>query len=123
MGPSRERIAGLACAAGILVGMLLGSTPSMAQSQASSEDRAACTPDVFRLCSSEIPNVERIVACLQKDKARLSEKCRAVFNRPSTAVASQSATRSLRPSTAGGWCKFDQNAQGGVEQMWTSWCK
>jgi hypothetical protein len=27
------------------------------------EQRAACTPDVFRLCSSAIPNVDRIVVC------------------------------------------------------------
>jgi hypothetical protein len=42
-----------------------------------SEQRAACTPDVFRLCSSEIPNVDHIIACLKKEKPRLSEGCRA----------------------------------------------
>jgi len=44
------------------------------------EERAACTPDVFRLCSSEIPNVDRIVACMKREKPRLSPACRAVFN-------------------------------------------
>jgi hypothetical protein len=44
------------------------------------EERAACTPDVFRLCSSEIPNVDRIVACMKRQKANLSSACRAVFH-------------------------------------------
>jgi hypothetical protein len=39
----------------------------------------ACTPDVWRLCSVEIPDVNRIVACLQRNAPSLSEGCRAVF--------------------------------------------
>ena len=39
----------------------------------------ACTPDVFRRCWSEIPNVSQIVACLVREKPHLSEACRAVF--------------------------------------------
>jgi len=46
----------------------------------SAEERAACTPDVFRLCSSEIPNVDRIVACMKRETPRLSPGCRAVFH-------------------------------------------
>ena len=34
---------------------------SSAGRAATAEERQACTPDVFRLCSSEIPNVDRIV--------------------------------------------------------------
>jgi hypothetical protein len=34
---------------------------------------------VFRLCSSEIPNVDHIVACLTVKKANLSPACKAVF--------------------------------------------
>jgi hypothetical protein len=123
MTTSRGKIAGLACAAGVLFFGLMHGTESLAQSEASADDRAACTPDVFRLCSSEIPNVERIVACLQKDKARLSEKCRAVFNRQSTNVASRTPTRSLRAPAGGGWCDFGKTEQTGVQQMWATWCK
>jgi hypothetical protein len=43
------------------------------------EQRRACTPDVYRLCASEIPNVRAITACLRRQKASLSEGCRAVF--------------------------------------------
>jgi hypothetical protein len=43
------------------------------------EDQAACTPDVFRLCSSEIPSEERIVACLNAKIRKLSPECRQVM--------------------------------------------
>lgn len=44
------------------------------------EERAACTSDVFRLCSSEIPDVDRIAACLKANTSGLSEACRAVMS-------------------------------------------
>jgi hypothetical protein len=40
------------------------------------EQRRACTPDVYRLCAGEIPNVRAITICLQRHKASLSEACR-----------------------------------------------
>jgi hypothetical protein len=43
------------------------------------EQRRACTPDVYRLCPGEIPNVRAITACLRRQKASLSEACRAYF--------------------------------------------
>jgi hypothetical protein len=43
------------------------------------EQRRACTPDVYRLCAGEIPNVRAITACLRRQRASLSEACRAVF--------------------------------------------
>lgn len=43
-------------------------------------ERAACTPDVFRLCSSEIPNVNRVIACMKAKRASLSAPCRVVFD-------------------------------------------
>jgi hypothetical protein len=49
----------------------------------SEADQRACTPDVFRLCMSEIPNEPRIVACLVRSKPRLSPACRSVFDRAS----------------------------------------
>ena len=47
--------------------------------EATPEQRKACTPDVYRLCAGEIPNVRAITACLRRQKASLSEACRAVF--------------------------------------------
>jgi hypothetical protein len=46
---------------------------------ATPEQKKACTPDVYRLCPGEIPNVRAITACLRRQKSRLSDACRAVF--------------------------------------------
>jgi len=43
------------------------------------EQRKACTPDVYRLCAGEIPNVRAITVCLQRHKASLSEACRSAM--------------------------------------------
>ena len=50
-----------------------------AQAAGTPEQRRACTPDVYRLCPGEIPNVRAITACLRRQKANLSEACRAAF--------------------------------------------
>ena len=47
--------------------------------QGTPEQRKACTPDVYRLCAGEIPNVRAITACLRRQKASLSAGCAAVF--------------------------------------------
>lgn len=62
-------------------------TPSFAQN-ATAEQRAACTPDAFRLCASEIPSVERITACMRKKQANLSAACKAVFDKPAKTASS-----------------------------------
>ncbi len=56
---------------------LLAAAPALAEVTAA--QRAACTPDVWRLCSSEIPNVEGIKACLRRETPRLSAGCRTVM--------------------------------------------
>ena len=82
------------------------------------DQRAACTPDVFRLCGSDIPDVDRIVACLKKQKPNLSKECRAVFNaRPVRASATWfPLTRKNR------WCRFGRGVQDSVQQNWVTWC-
>ena len=50
-----------------------------ARAQGTAEQKKACTPDVYRLCAGEIPNVRAITSCLRRQKANLSEACRAVF--------------------------------------------
>lgn len=52
------------------------------------DQRRLCTGDVFRLCASEIPSVERITACMRKQRANLSEGCRSVFGKPAERSAS-----------------------------------
>jgi hypothetical protein len=46
------------------------------------EQQQACMPDAFRLCSSEIPNIQRITACMIRNRSQLSPQCRAAFHRP-----------------------------------------
>jgi hypothetical protein len=57
---------------------LMASGTAAAQ-QGTPEQRRACTPDVYRLCAGEIPNVRAITACLRRKKANLSPGCAAVF--------------------------------------------
>src|SRR5262249_25518526 len=46
-----------------------------------------CTGDAFRLCTSEIPNIARIIACMRRNKANLSPGCRAVMDQEDTAAS------------------------------------
>lgn len=54
------------------------STPAFAE--ATSAQRAACTPDVWRLCASEIPDVGAIKVCLRRERVKLSASCRTVMD-------------------------------------------
>ena len=71
---SRAHIAGTV---GVL--MALSASQSASAALATPDQRKACTPDVYRLCPGEIPNVRAITNCLRRQKASLSEACRAVF--------------------------------------------
>ena len=46
----------------------------------SDEARQQCTGDAFRLCSSEIPNIPKVTACMIKHRADLSPGCRKVMD-------------------------------------------
>jgi hypothetical protein len=56
----------------------LSSQPSFAFS---SEAQQMCTGDAFKFCSSEIPNIPAITACMFKHRTELSSGCRAVMER------------------------------------------
>jgi hypothetical protein len=43
------------------------------------EEQAACQPDAFRLCGSEIPNIDRVTACMVAKRAQLSPECKRYF--------------------------------------------
>ena len=65
-----------AVAAGLMLTLL---SAGSAFALGTPEQRKACTPDVYRLCAGEIPNVSAITACLRRNKASLSDACRVVF--------------------------------------------
>ena len=59
---------------------IAASNPAFAQEYRGTwEQQMACTPDVWRLCFDQIPDVSRITACLQQNTPQLSGACRAVF--------------------------------------------
>jgi hypothetical protein len=79
------------CAIVILGAAMLSSTVSIAQeSRGTAEQRAACVPDAFRLCSSYIPDPAKVESCLRLKKSNLSGPCRLVFEQNPGAVASTS---------------------------------
>ena len=57
------------------------------------EQQMACTPDVWRLCSDQVPDVSRIVACLRQNTPQLSNNCRAVFESQANAQQQQPGGR------------------------------
>ena len=46
---------------------------------ATPEQRKACMPDAFRLCSKQIPNINAVIACMAANKSQLSPACRVAF--------------------------------------------
>jgi hypothetical protein len=85
---SKLRQAGLVLAIAFTV-----SAVSTSQSFAfSAEAQAQCTGDAFKLCSSEIPNIPKITACMIKHKADLSSGCRSVMDKELAAKSRKVAT-------------------------------
>jgi hypothetical protein len=64
--------------AAFAVALCVASTSSFAFS---AEAQQMCTGDAFRLCSSEIPDVSRVTACMMQHRTSLSAGCRTVMDR------------------------------------------
>lgn len=82
----------------LVIAVTLGSMMLATASQAyTSQQQQLCTGDALRLCSSEIPDVDRITACMARHRAALSEGCRAVFRAepasPATNVSYSGASK------------------------------
>ncbi len=65
----------------LAVAASLSAVTSTASYAFSEDARSQCTGDAFRLCSSDIPNVSAITACMMKKKTELSADCRTVIER------------------------------------------
>jgi hypothetical protein len=82
----------------------LGAAASAEEYRGTWEQQMACTPDVWRLCSDQIPDVNRIVACLQQNTPNLSSGCRTVFQSNNSVPQSQAVPpprgRVVPPPTA-----------------------
>jgi hypothetical protein len=66
--------------AGMLAIVFAMSVGTASAGDGSFEQRAACEPDVFRLCVNFIPDRTAITGCLQRNKPRLNPDCRALFD-------------------------------------------
>ena len=69
--------------AGLVLGFALSlSALSSTQSFAYSEEaRAQCTGDAFKLCSSDIPNISAVTACMMKHRSQLTPGCRSAMDK------------------------------------------
>jgi len=81
----------------LLATALLASIGPAAGQTYTPEQEQACTGDAFRLCSSEIPDVGRVTACMVAKKSQLSPACRSQF-RPDPEPAAAAARPAGRPT-------------------------
>lgn len=92
---------------GLMLATALAVSTWASEGQAYSPDQEqACSGDAFRLCSADIPDVDRVKACMVRNQSQLSPDCRAFF-RSSWPAAEPAVTRvtarrplSIRPAAA-----------------------
>jgi Cysteine rich repeat len=58
---------------------LFMTSPALSQSDLRSQQQAACEDDAYRLCPDEVPDEARVASCLERQKSKLSPRCRAMF--------------------------------------------
>jgi len=64
------------------------------------EEQQACQGDAFQFCGPEIPDVDRVTACMVRNKARLSPGCRQYFRPgPEEVEERKPAKRPKKPAT------------------------
>jgi hypothetical protein len=93
----------LACSRKVQLGLMLSAVLSVLIWPASGraytpEQEQACSGDAFRVCGSEIPDIDRVTACMVRNKSQLSPGCRAFF-KPEPELTPVAAGRplSIRP--------------------------
>ncbi len=68
------------------------------------EQQQACSDDAFRLCSSDIPDIDRITACMIRNKEQLSPACRVFFREdpdpPQAGARPAGKPMNIKPGTA-----------------------
>jgi cell division septation protein DedD len=88
------------------LGLMLATALSISMWPAASqaytpEQEQACTGDAFRLCGPEIPDVDRVTACMVRNKSQLSPGCRAQFRpepEPEAAPVAARKPLSIKPA-------------------------
>jgi hypothetical protein len=87
-------------AASLACGAALQSAAQSQEYRGTFEQQLACTGDVLSLCGDQIPDTNRIVACLRQNTPQLSNGCRAVFE--SNASVQQQAAPQQQPQSRRG---------------------
>ena len=66
---------------GVAIAIVMAATSFSTASFAagSAAQQAACTPDVMRLCLASLGSDSGIIACMTKNKDRLSARCKATL--------------------------------------------
>ena len=88
------------CKLAIATAFMLGMLTTVSQAYTLQQEEM-CSGDAMRLCSSEIPNVARITACMERQRDSLSDGCKAVFETDTPAAAPTSPakhTSAAKPS-------------------------
>jgi hypothetical protein len=79
----------------LAAGLSIAALPAASQGY-TPEQQQACSDDAFRLCSAEIPDVDRVTVCMVRNKSQLSPGCRMFFRPgPEDAVTPVAAGRPL----------------------------
>jgi hypothetical protein len=86
-------------------GLMLAAALSVSMWPAASEaytpeEQQACSGDAFRLCSAEIPDVDRVTVCMIRNKSQLTPGCRAFFRpdpEPEAAPVAARKPLSIKP--------------------------
>src|SRR5579863_4905339 len=94
----RERLGsgfGSRLGSGIILAVALSVWPAAGWAY-TADQQSACMGDAFSLCGSEIPDVQRVTACMVRKQAELSPGCRVYF-RPEPQQVSERPRHQHRP--------------------------
>jgi hypothetical protein len=75
--------------------------PAASRAYTPEQQQQACSDDAFRLCSADVPDVDRVTACMVRNKSQLTPGCRVFFRPdPEPEISSATAGRplSIRPA-------------------------
>jgi hypothetical protein len=87
-------------AASLAGGIALQSAAQAQEYRGTFQQQLACTGDVMSLCGDQIPDTNRIVACLRQNTPQLSDGCRAVFE-SNASVPQQTTPQPKSPARRG----------------------
>jgi len=86
------------CVLALMIGGVAAHPALSQDNRGTPEQQMACSPDVWRLCGAQIPDVDRITACLRANVPQLSPPCRAVFETASANTQPEPRRRGRHPT-------------------------